>query len=117
MAAGSHAGSLTARTPTQPTQQSLAATFAGIGLTLAYFGLLLATIVLTGSITFEPLWLLPTLVIIAERVWTVRHQGGRGMLVAALFLPELAYDWLRQAVWVHAALNAVSGAEQKWMAT
>jgi poly-beta-1,6-N-acetyl-D-glucosamine synthase len=102
---------------TAPYFASIAGTFAGIGLTLAYFGLLLATIALAGSIAFEPLWLLPTLVILAERVWTVRHEGGRGMLVAALFLPELAYDWLRQAVWIHAALNAVSGAEQKWMAT
>jgi poly-beta-1,6-N-acetyl-D-glucosamine synthase len=102
---------------TAPYFASIAATFAGIGLTISYLGLLLATIVLTGSIAFEPVWLLPTLVIIAERVWTVRHQGARGMLVAALFLPELAYDWLRQAVWIHAALNAVSGAEQKWMAT
>jgi hypothetical protein len=102
---------------TAPYFASIAATFAGIGLTIAYLGLLLATIVLTGSIAFEPLWLLPTLVIITERVWTVRHQGARGVLVAALFLPELVYDWLRQVVWIHAALNAVSGAEQKWMAT
>jgi poly-beta-1,6-N-acetyl-D-glucosamine synthase len=102
---------------TAPYFASVAATFAGIGLTIGYVGLLLATIALTGSIVFEPWWLLPTLVIIAERVWTVRHQGARGMLVAALFLPEIVYDWLRQAVWIHAALNALSGAEQKWMAT
>jgi biofilm PGA synthesis N-glycosyltransferase PgaC len=102
---------------TVPYFASIAATFAGVGLTLAYFGLLLVTALLTGSITFEPVWLLPTLIMAFERVWTVRHQGLRGVLVAALFVPELAYDWLRQAVWVHAALNAVSGAEQEWAAT
>src|SRR4029453_19120418 len=99
---------------TAPYFASIAATFAGIGLTIAYLGLLLATIVVTGSIAFEPLWLLPTLVIIAERVWTVRHQGARGMLVAALFLPELVYDWLRQGVWIHAVLKDSPGREQKW---
>jgi poly-beta-1,6-N-acetyl-D-glucosamine synthase len=102
---------------TAPYFASIVATFAGIGLTVAYLCLLAVTALLTGSLTFEPWWLLPTLIMAFERIWTVRHQGRLGVLVAALFLPELAYDWLRQAAWVHAALNAISGAEQKWAAT
>jgi cellulose synthase/poly-beta-1,6-N-acetylglucosamine synthase-like glycosyltransferase len=95
----------------------IAAVFAGIAVTLLYLILLGGTLAVDGSIQFAPLWLTPAAIILAERIWTVRREGPRAVLVAALFLPELAYDWLRQFTWFHAALSALLRAEQEWAAT
>jgi biofilm PGA synthesis N-glycosyltransferase PgaC len=85
---------------------------------MLYLVLLLATLAVQGgSLQVAPWWLTPAAIVLAERVWTVRREGPRAVLVAALFLPEFAYDWLRQFAWLHAALNAISGAEHKWVAT
>lgn len=102
---------------TVPYISGIAAVFAGVAVTVLYAMVLLATFAIQGGVRFAPWWLTPVAIVLAERVWTVRREGYRAMLVAALFVPELAYDWLRQVTWLHAALNALSGAEQEWAAT
>jgi hypothetical protein len=59
-------------------------------------------------------WLAVTGFAVAERVWTVRAGGGRTTRLAALALPEIAFDMFRNCVYVKALADAVTRTSKEW---
>lgn len=62
----------------------------------------------------QPFWLGVTLFFSFERAFTARKAGWRGMLVAALLLPELLYDMFRQTVFVISLTRHLRGVDIAW---
>jgi biofilm PGA synthesis N-glycosyltransferase PgaC len=65
----------------------------------------------------DPFWTSVTGVFVVERAVTVRKAGWRAMLLAALLVPELAYDALQHAVWLACVAGAALRTKTAWHAT
>jgi len=70
--------------------------------------------VVAGEFAFEPWWLALGGLFWVERVVTARRSTPTGVLLAALFIPELVYDALLQVAFVRAAWQSLTGAEASW---
>jgi cellulose synthase/poly-beta-1,6-N-acetylglucosamine synthase-like glycosyltransferase len=92
------------------TQQ--ASLFVG-AIALGLYWLYFLCVLLLGQLALS-WWLLLMIVFIAERVYTVRKAGWRGMSIAALIYPEIAYDMVILATFIWAAVGAVFGRKQDW---
>lgn len=68
----------------------------------------------TGHFTPSPVWLGTLPLFIAHRVLSVRRTGLKGMLVAALLVPETVYDFFRYGVFLASAWRAVTRRETQW---
>lgn len=79
---------------------------------LLFLGFVLAT---TGSVPFSWTWAPITVVFIAERVWTVRSNPWRDVLLAAALIPEWLYEQWRSGVYWAAAYKTVRGARREWI--
>lgn len=86
-------------------------------LTPLYLLLLIATVTGGGSVSYDPRWLLTLPIFVAERVWTVRHQGWRSMLTAAALVPEWLYELYRSWVYWIALFRSARGADLAWVPT
>lgn len=88
-----------------------------MGLSVAAFALYLAysavMITMYGYHT-NIFWLGLSAFFIIERVITVRRAGWREKTVAALLLPELAYDALQHAVWLWCVTGALLRTRTNW---
>lgn len=73
-----------------------------------------AAIVAAGAFSFSPLWAAIGLVFVAERVVTVWRRGRGARLLAAVLLPEMAYDVFQQAVLVRAVVDALLRRDAAW---
>jgi poly-beta-1,6-N-acetyl-D-glucosamine synthase len=87
------------------------------------FGMLTVALIVTQIIMvvtiyghFRPaaIWIGTLPLFVAHRVMTVRRTGKKGMLVAALMVPEVCYDFFRYAVYLACAWKAVTRREAKW---
>lgn len=76
--------------------------------------LMTALTVAAGAFTFEPWWLALGVLFWIERVVTARRSTRTGVLLAALFVPELIYDALLQVAFVRAIWQSFTGAEASW---
>lgn len=92
------------------TQQ--ASLFVG-AIALGLYWLYFALVIILGQLAAS-WWLVLTIVFIAERVYTVRKAGKKGMFVAFWIYPEIAYDMFILATFIWAALGAVLGRNQDW---
>jgi cellulose synthase/poly-beta-1,6-N-acetylglucosamine synthase-like glycosyltransferase len=92
------------------TQQ--ASLFVG-AIALGLYWLYFLCVLLLGQLALS-WWLLLMIVFIAERVYTVRKAGWRGMSIAAVIYPEIAYDMVILATFLWAAIGAVFGRKQDW---
>lgn len=88
-------------------------TLAGVLVTFAYLGSVAASLVMAGSLTFQPFWLAVTGVFVLERVITVKDRGWRRALLAASMY-ELLYDVFLQLVHARAYLDAALRRERRW---
>ena len=79
-----------------------------------FVAVLCIAIVSTGRFPWSWLWFIASSVLVVERVWTVRRGGRRGVVLAALILPEIMYDLFIHLVFVHALADAVSGTRPSW---
>lgn len=87
-------------------------------LTFVYYLLLLAvTVGLTGSIGFSLPWLLPSVVLLAERTATVWPMGWRARWVAASLVPEQLYTMLLIGVHLGAGVSLARGRKGSWQPT
>jgi biofilm PGA synthesis N-glycosyltransferase PgaC len=68
-----------------------------------------------GSMPFSWSWAPLTLLFAAERIWTVRRNPWRDVLLAGLLLPEWAYEQWRSAVYWLAVWKTVRGASRVWI--
>ncbi len=80
---------------------------------LSLYWLYLALVIILGQLG-PSIWLVLMIVFIVERVYTVRKAGWRGMSIAALIYPEIAYDMVILATFCSAAFGAVFHRKQDW---
>jgi biofilm PGA synthesis N-glycosyltransferase PgaC len=85
--------------------------------TATYLVLLSAMLVQTGGIYFSPWWLLPTVILVVERIWSVWRMGWRARLVAAAVVPEQLYTLLLLYIFARATLTFLRGGKGTWVAT
>lgn len=89
---------------------------AGLALTsimlVMYAGLLIAG----GSITFQPIWIIVTLVIIAERLKTIWRMGWKPRILAVLPVEQL-YSVLLCAVFVKTVGKCLANNKGSWTPT
>ncbi|MGO9163325.1 MAG: glycosyltransferase [Streptosporangiaceae bacterium] len=92
----------------------------GMALSVAMFALYVAwTAVTTARYGWHttPFWAGVTAFFVIERAVTARRAGWRAMLLAALLVPELAYDALQHAVWLTCVAGAALKTKPAWHAT
>ena len=83
-------------------------------LTIATLLVLTALSVAAGSFALNGFWLAIGGVFVIERVVTVWPGGIRARLLAAAFLPEIAYDIALQAAFIHAVGLALLRRDTAW---
>lgn len=81
----------------------------------AYLAFLAYVTATTGHVPFSWTWAPITVVFVAERVWTVRANPWRDLLLAASLLPEWAYEQWRSAVYWRAFYKTVRGTRREWI--
>jgi cellulose synthase/poly-beta-1,6-N-acetylglucosamine synthase-like glycosyltransferase len=87
-------------------------------LTLVYYLLLLATTSgLTGGLGFSLPWLLPSVLLLAERTATVWSMGPRARWTAAAVVPEQLYTMLLIGIHLSSVLALVRGQKGSWRPT
>jgi cellulose synthase/poly-beta-1,6-N-acetylglucosamine synthase-like glycosyltransferase len=74
-------------------------------------------LVLGASWQFSPVWLVPVMVVLVERVISVWPMGTRQRLIAALVVPELVYSMFLMLTFAVAAKDFVRGNKGTWHAT
>lgn len=89
--------------------------YVGSLLVPAYLAVLAAAWIVLDGVPFEARWLPITALFAIERVWTVRRQGWRGLLTAALLAPEWCYEQLRSFAYWRALWATARGAQRTWI--
>jgi biofilm PGA synthesis N-glycosyltransferase PgaC len=84
---------------------------------LVYGAYLLSLEMTYGHIAWSKPWILINLLFIGERVITVRKAGWRAMLLSALLLPELFYDWFMGAAYLAGLTKHLRGSAAAWKQT
>lgn len=79
-----------------------------------FLTVLFVATVQTGQFPWSWPWFFVSFILVVERVWTVRRGGRRGVVLAALIVPEILYDIFIHLVFVHALGDAVTGARANW---
>jgi biofilm PGA synthesis N-glycosyltransferase PgaC len=85
-----------------------------IGLRLLWLAAFATTIVLSARFSFAPIWIVPTLIIAADRMKSVWRLGWRARLTAVTLLPEELYQLLREATVTRAAYLALRRRAWQW---
>jgi hypothetical protein len=89
-------------------------THLGILVTATYLATILLSLAFTGSIRLHVLWLLVTVVFVAERVITVRSRGWQQMTLASTLLVEMGFDLFLQGAQVRALWETVRRSDRYW---
>jgi cellulose synthase/poly-beta-1,6-N-acetylglucosamine synthase-like glycosyltransferase len=80
-----------------------------------YLTFLLVATLVYRVVPFSWSWAPLTLVFIGERVWTVRHNRPSDLLLAAVLVPEWAYEQWRSGVYWLAVWKTLRGARREWI--
>lgn len=70
-----------------------------------------------GRIVWALPWFAINLIFLSERVITVKSEGWRPMLLAALLIPELIYDWFMSAAYITGLIKHLRGRVSQWLET
>ena len=89
-------------------------TFIGIVVTAAYLTSIGWGLAVDSGLNLHLLWLAITAIFVAERIVTVRARGWRQMLLAAVLLPEMAFDVFLQATHAKALADSLLGRSRHW---
>jgi poly-beta-1,6-N-acetyl-D-glucosamine synthase len=84
---------------------------------LIYVSYLVSLEVEYHTIVWQLFWLWVNALTITERLITVRKGGWRAMLLAALILPELAYDWYLAAAYFTGIYEHLRAKPAPWKET
>jgi poly-beta-1,6-N-acetyl-D-glucosamine synthase len=71
-------------------------------------------VLMVGHWSPAAVWIETLPLFIAYRILTVQRTGWKGMLVAALMVPETVYDFFRYGVYVAAVCNVVTRRAIRW---
>jgi poly-beta-1,6-N-acetyl-D-glucosamine synthase len=69
---------------------------------------------LTGHFSVALIWIGTLPLFVAHRIITVQRTGAKGMLVAAMIIPETVYDFFRYAVYLSCSWKAITRKETSW---
>ncbi|MEU8135556.1 glycosyltransferase family 2 protein [Streptodolium elevatio] len=86
----------------------------GLLVIVIYLSSLLYSLIATGHVTVQPVWMVVTVIFSVERAVTVRSRGPLQMLLGALIVVEMAFDLFLQAAQAKAFWDAVRNKERKW---
>ncbi|MDI2126773.1 glycosyltransferase [Yinghuangia seranimata] len=86
----------------------------GLLVIVIYLSSLLFSLIVTGSVVVQPVWMAVTLVFALERAVTVRSRGPVQMVLGALIVVEMAFDLFLQAAQAKAFWDAIRNKERKW---
>jgi hypothetical protein len=75
---------------------------------------MLITVLAMPTWIWFPFWTTVGAVFLLERVFTVWRGGWRARGLAALLLPELAYDVFLQVVFINSLWSITTGREAQW---
>jgi cellulose synthase/poly-beta-1,6-N-acetylglucosamine synthase-like glycosyltransferase len=89
-------------------------TYATIAFVPFFFTTLLFSWITTGSLDLPWFWLAVTVFIIAERVWSVKSGGWRSVVLSALVVPEVLFDFFLHVVYLAAVAQAVLRDRGTW---
>jgi biofilm PGA synthesis N-glycosyltransferase PgaC len=89
-------------------------TFIGVIVTVAYLGSIVWGLAVDNGVNLHSLWLAITAIFVAERIVTVRARGWRQMLLAAVLVPEMAFDVFLQAIHAKALADSLLGRSRHW---
>jgi len=84
---------------------------------LIYISYLISLEVQYHTIVWQLFWLWVNALTITERLITVRKGGWKAMLLAALILPELAYDWYLAAAYFTGIYKHLRSKPAEWKET
>ncbi len=87
--------------------------FGTVALNLAIV-LMAITLVAVNEWVWFPFWVIVGLIFVAERVITVWKGGWKARLLAAVMLPEIAYDMFLQVVFVKCLIDITIGRSPTW---
>ncbi|MFI1993088.1 glycosyltransferase family 2 protein [Actinoplanes sp. NPDC020271] len=82
---------------------------------VVYLLALAVSVLWLGDVSFHWYWTLPSLILLAERVWSVWSMGWRARLYAASFVPEQAYTLLLTFIYIKSLLKFVRGDKGSWV--
>jgi MFS family permease len=71
-------------------------------------------IVETGRFPWSWPWFFASLLLVVERVWTVRAGGPRALILAILVLPEIVYDMIQHYVFLRAGVDELVRSDEHW---
>lgn len=84
---------------------------------VTYLVALAVSVAWFGGVRFTWWWTVPSLLLLAERVWSVWAMGWKARLTAALFVPEQLYTMLLTWAYLRAAVKFLKGDKGGWTAT
>lgn len=79
------------------------------------YAVLLTLALVTQHFDFSPVWLVPSIVLLTERVYTVRQLGWRERLIAGLFVPEQIYTCVLMFGYLRAVGSFIRGSRGVWV--
>jgi cellulose synthase/poly-beta-1,6-N-acetylglucosamine synthase-like glycosyltransferase len=85
--------------------------------TFVYLALLTIVLADQGHLQFSYWWLLPSVILLIERTWSVWQMGWKARLVAAAFVPEQLYTMLLTYIFARATLTFLRGGKGSWAPT
>jgi cellulose synthase/poly-beta-1,6-N-acetylglucosamine synthase-like glycosyltransferase len=86
----------------------------GLLVTFAYISTMVGSVLLTGTVQLHPLWLAVTAVFAVEQSVTVHDRGWKMVLLAAVLIVEMPYDFFLQATHARALWDALRKSEGRW---
>jgi hypothetical protein len=89
-------------------------TYATVAFVPFFFATLLFSWITTGSLDWPWFWLAVTVFIIVERVWSVKRGGWRSVLLSALVVPEVLFDFFLHVVYLTAVAQVALRDRGTW---
>lgn len=91
--------------------------FISAAVAFLYVVMLTTSLAVFGEINFNAWWLIPSAVLLVERVWSVWGMGWRARIYAVLFIPEQIYTFLLTFIYSKAFIKFARGERGGWAAT
>jgi cellulose synthase/poly-beta-1,6-N-acetylglucosamine synthase-like glycosyltransferase len=89
-------------------------THVGVLVTAIYLATIVLSLALTDTLHLRPIWLIITLVFMAERAVSVRERGPLQMALAGALVVEMAFDFFLQAAQGKALWDVITRSERNW---
>lgn len=89
-------------------------THLGVLVSAVYVVSLIWSVIATGGVHLHPIWMLITVIFMAERVVSVRSRGLVQMALAAPLIVEMVFDFFLQAAQARACWDTITHKERNW---